>query len=270
MWPTEPMEAPFADIIGQEEPAMRDAADTVRRPSLAKFIERPQAGTNRRCDDKYSGRTRAALRSRPFRPTRRRFSCAGSRSARPVIRDFPKFSRFLLAGAVLAFAGPPDVRAQDDPTPVAPTDPSTLHDPLPLWELGLVAIGGYQPAYPGSDRNLAAGQVLPYGIYRGSVLRVDEGGVGVRAYRTPRFEWEASGSASFGSSADQVPARAGMPSIGKLVEFGPALKINLGDLLDARREPRKTRLEIPVRAVFDVSDSFHHRGWTFEPRLTHV
>jgi outer membrane protein len=79
-----------------------------------------------------------------------------------------------------------------------------------------------------------------------------------------------SGSGSFGSAANKVRVRAGMPSIGTLVEIGPALKINLGDLVDDKREPRLTQLEIPVRAVFDVNDGFSHRGWTFEPRLSHT
>jgi len=67
-----------------------------------------------------------------------------------------------------------------------------------------------------------------------------------------------------------VHVRQGMPAIGTLVEIGPALKVNLGDLVDDKREPRLTQLEIPVRAVFDVNDGFSHRGWTFEPRLSHT
>ena len=50
-----------------------------------------------------------------------------------------------------------------------------------------------------------------------------------------------------------------MPAIGTLVEIGPALKVNLGDLVDAERDPHLTQLEIPVRAVFDVNDGFAHQ-----------
>jgi outer membrane protein len=174
----------------------------------------------------------------------------------------------LLAGALWAAL---PALAQDTAADTAVVaEPVAPKEPLPLWEIGVVAIAAYQPAYPGSDQDLARFRVLPFGIYRGSLIRADGSGIGLRAFRSPRFEWDVSGSGSFGSSANKVRARAGMPSIGTLVEIGPALKINLGDLLDAKRDARLTQLEIPVRAVFDVSDSFAHRGWTFEPRLSHT
>ena len=187
----------------------------------------------------------------------------------PLNRESRKFRRLLLAAALLATAGARVAHAQED-APLPATDAATPHEPLPLWEVGLVGIGAYQPAYPGADKDIARARLLPYAIYRGSVRRLDGGGVGVRAFSTPRFEWEASGSAAFGSSANQVPARAGMPNIGTLVEIGPALKVNLGDLIDPSRDARKTRLEIPVRAVFEASHGVRHEGWTFEPRLTHT
>jgi outer membrane scaffolding protein for murein synthesis (MipA/OmpV family) len=150
------------------------------------------------------------------------------------------------------------------------TEPTRPREPLPLWEIGAVAIAAYQPAYPGSDQDLARLRILPFGIYRGSLLRADGNGIGLRAFRSPRFEWDVSGSGSFGSSANKVHIREGMPDIGTLVEIGPALKVNLGDLFDPTRDRHLTQLEIPIRAVFDVSDGFAHRGWTFEPRLSHT
>lgn len=178
-------------------------------------------------------------------------------------------ARAALSALVLATAA--GVSAQETAADTAgATEPTRPKEPQPLWEIGVVAIAAYQPAYPGSDQDLARVRVLPFGIYRGSVLRADGDGIGLRALRTPRFEWDVSGSGSFGSSANKVRIRDGMPSIGTLVEIGPALKVNLGDLVDSKREPRLTQLEIPVRAVFDVSDGFSHRGWTFEPRLSHT
>lgn len=153
---------------------------------------------------------------------------------------------------------------------VGATEPVTPKEPLPLWEVGILAIAAYQPAYPGSDQDFARVRVLPFGIYRGSLLRADGNGIGLRGFRSRRFEWDVSGAGSFGSSANKVHARGGMPAIGTLLEIGPALKVNLGDLIDAKRDPRLTQLEIPVRAVFDVSDGFSHRGWSFEPRLSHT
>ena len=172
----------------------------------------------------------------------------------------------ILAAALVAPAHAQETAADT----AGATEPTRPREPLPLWEIGAVAIAAYQPAYPGSDQDLARLRILPFGIYRGSLIRADGGGIGLRAFRSPRYEWDVSGSGSFGSSANKVRVRRGMPSIGTLIEIGPALKINLGDLVDDKREPRLTQLEIPVRAVFDVNHSFAHRGWTFEPRLSHT
>ena len=166
-----------------------------------------------------------------------------------------------LVAAVLASP----VAAQD-----APDDPvaSSGTPAAPLWEAGLFGVTSYAGAYPGSDQTIPTFLALPYALYRGPVFRVADGGVGVRAYKTPRVEWVVSATGAFGGGANQVHARDGMPSIGFLVEFGPALKVNLGDLFDAARDPRKTRLDLPLRAVFDVSH-LSHEGWSFEPRLSH-
>ena len=189
----------------------------------------------------------------------------------PALR--PSLARTLHAAAALALSAciAPLAHAQETAADTAgATEPASPREPLPLWEIGAVAIAAYQPAYPGSDQDLARLRILPFGIYRGSLLRADGNGIGLRAFRTPRFEWDVSGSGSFGSSANKVRVRRGMPSIGTLVEIGPALKVNLGDLLEPGRDRHSTQLEIPVRAVFDVNDGFAHRGWTFEPRLSHT
>jgi hypothetical protein len=154
---------------------------------------------------------------------------------------------------------------------VAPaTSPVGADDFYPMWEVGLYPLAGWQPAYPGSDQHLAKGAVLPYAIWRGPVLRVENGVVGVRAVHTPRLEWDVSASGAFGSSANEVRARAGMPSIGTLVEIGPAVRVNFGDLVQPGHDPHDTRFELPLRAVFDASHDLAHQGWTIEPQLTQV
>ena len=186
-------------------------------------------------------------------------------------RTFASLARPLAVAGLLTATLVASAFAQDGPVDTsAATEPTRPKEPLPLWELGRGGIAAYQPAYPGSNQDFARFRVLPFGIYRGSLLHADGNGIGLRAFRSPRFEWDVSGSGSFGSSANKVRVRAGMPSIGTLVEIGPALKVNLGDLLDPKRDVRLTQLEIPIRAVFDISDSFAHRGWTFEPRLSHT
>jgi len=137
----------------------------------------------------------------------------------------------------------------------------------PLWELGVASLAAWQPAYPGSDEHLSQARLLPWANYRGRILRVENGMVGLRALRTPRTEWGLSGAFAFGGGASGTGARRGMPGIGSLVEFGPMLRVNLGPLDAGPEEARATRLELPLRAVLDVSDHFALRGWSFEPRL---
>lgn len=139
--------------------------------------------------------------------------------------------------------------------------------PPPLWTAGLFLVAGDHAAYPGSDRQVQSGTVLPFVTWRGPVFRVEGGGAGLRALRTPRYELDMSASASFGSDGQDTGARAGMPAIGTLVEFGPSLRINLGSLDDSGKRP-PWRLDLPLRAVFDADRDFDHGGLSFEPRLS--
>jgi outer membrane scaffolding protein for murein synthesis (MipA/OmpV family) len=136
---------------------------------------------------------------------------------------------------------------------------------LPLWELGIGGATGSQQAYPGAAEQTTRTLVLPYAIYRGQFLRSDSGTVGLRALRTPRFEFDLGVAGSLGSSSARIEARRGMPDLGTLIEAGPRLRWNLsGDETSGG-----WRMDLPLRAVFDVSDGFAHRGVAFEPRLTY-
>ena len=135
--------------------------------------------------------------------------------------------------------------------------------PLPLWEVGLFGFGVSQMAYPGAAERTRRAFALPFAIYRGRYLRVDESTVGVRALNTPTVELDIGLSGSFGASSNAVEIRRGMPSLGTLFEFGPRLRLNLPAPLPASR----LRLTLPLRAVLDVSAQFRSRGVSFEPEL---
>jgi len=134
---------------------------------------------------------------------------------------------------------------------------------LPLWEAGVFGAGISQPAYPGAEEraNLLLG--LPLFIYRGEYLRIDRGTVGVRAIKTPRTEVDVGFAASLGSRAADSEARRGMDDLGTLLEFGPRLKINLGDVSEGRSD---SRIQLALRSVFDADDHFSYRGIAFEPQ----
>lgn len=137
---------------------------------------------------------------------------------------------------------------------------------LPRWEIGGLAFGLSQPAYPGSDTQLARGLAVPYLIYRGKVLRADEDTAGLRALKTDRLEVDIGFAGAFGSRANEVPARSGMPRLGTLVEFGPRVKWRL----TAPGRPvagGRWTVELPLRGVFDLDHSFDRRGVSIEPEL---
>ena len=135
----------------------------------------------------------------------------------------------------------------------------------PLWELGGVAIGVSQSAYPGADQQVNRALALPYFVYRGDVLRADRDSAGIRAMKTETFELDVGFAGAFGSENQTIDARQGMRKLGTLVELGPRLKWNLGS------GPAGGRLsaEFPARAVLDLSDEAAHRGWSLEPKLTY-
>ncbi len=154
----------------------------------------------------------------------------------------------LLLGASMAG------RAQDGQPPA----------PLPLWEIGAVALGVSQQAYPGASQQVVRGLALPYLIYRGKYFRADRETVGLRAINTARFELDVGFAGAFGARSDAVDARSGMPDLGTLVEFGPRLKWHLAE---GSSSGGRLWAEFALRGVFDLDDRLSHKGMAFEPRL---
>jgi outer membrane protein len=159
--------------------------------------------------------------------------------------------------------------AQDDAALNAPAQavkaqatPASPPSGLPLWEAGLFGIAITQPAYPGSEERVSRALGLPYLIYRGKYLRAERGGVGLRALKTPRIEVDVGFAASLGSHSSDIAARQGMADLGTMIEFGPRLKIKLGDIANGRSH---SRLQFPLREVIDISNGFVSRGIAFEP-----
>lgn len=171
-----------------------------------------------------------------------------------------------LATAGLAHTALAQTAAAPTEPVASSTGPAAAADaapPRPLWEAGVFGFGVSQTAYPGAAERTNRAFALPFVIYRGKFFRVDESTVGVRAFKSPTTELDIGFSGSFGASSTDVAVRQGMPSLGTLFEFGPRLKLHLPAPLPGSR----LRLELPLRAVFDVSDSFQRRGFSFEPEI---
>lgn len=142
-------------------------------------------------------------------------------------------------------------------------DAATAKPDLPLWELGLAAGALSQQAYPGADQQVTRTPLLPYVIYRGKVLRADDEGAGLRAVRTESFELDVSFAGSLSAGGKELRARAGMPRLHSLVEFGPVGRW----YLNGRKAADSLTFELPLRGVFEASDLRRHRGMSLEPEL---
>ncbi|SDH38371.1 MULTISPECIES: MipA/OmpV family protein [unclassified Duganella] len=129
---------------------------------------------------------------------------------------------------------------------------------LPLWEAGLFGGAASTPAYPGAEDRSTRALVLPMLIYRGKILRADRSGIGARLINTERVELDIGFALSLPARSNDVAARAGMPDLNSLLEFGPRLKVQLAE---------RMRLELPLRVPVELRNGFARQGLVFEPRL---
>jgi outer membrane protein len=161
--------------------------------------------------------------------------------------------RTLVTGALaLCFLLP--AAAQQAPAPA-----------LPLWEAGVAGFAVSTPAYPGADSHSSRVLALPFLVYRGEVLRADRSGIGARLVHTDRVEFDVGFAASLPARSDAGAARAGMPDLGFLGEFGPRVKVFLANPTPTSR----LRLDLPLRAVMEFRDGVRRQGTTLEPRLVY-
>ncbi len=142
--------------------------------------------------------------------------------------------------------------------------PASHQNLEPLYELGVGGALGFLPDYPGSDQGKVRSMVLPYGIYRGRVLRADkDGGVRTSILKGLRYEMDLSFGGSFPASSEDNRARTGMDDLDWLFEIGPQLKFHLLNSQEYRIE-----LRLPVRASFSTNFSKTvDRGYNITPHV---
>ena len=161
-----------------------------------------------------------------------------------------------------------DTTNTSDAAPATPSaDPVTPSESgQPLWEAGVGGIAIQTPVYPGADQTTTRALGIPFLLYRGKILRIDQQGVGARLVNNDRVTFDIGFSASLPAHSKDVEARRGMPDLGGLFEFGPRVKLRLFDLGENASAGR-VRLELPVRAVIEARSGVRRQGWTSEPRL---
>lgn len=137
---------------------------------------------------------------------------------------------------------------------------------LPLFELGLGGMGAWLPDYPGSSQSRFRNVFLPYGIYRGQVLRADREN-GVRTYMLKRagYELNLSFGAAFPANSSQNTARKGMPNLDWMAEIGPQVRLIFWQgTTDIRPE-----IKLPLRFVYSTNfRDIQSRGVIINPEFS--
>jgi MipA family protein len=134
-----------------------------------------------------------------------------------------------------------------------------------LWEAGGGLAGLNFPDYRGSDERQSYVLPLPYFVYRGEFLKVEDGGVRGLFFKSDKAEVDISLNGSVPVDSEDNQARQGMPDLDPTVEIGPSLNFFLHRSSDSKV---KLNLRLPLRAVI-ATDFSHidHAGWIFQPNL---
>lgn len=148
-------------------------------------------------------------------------------------------------------------------------DIPTVEPRLSKWEIGAALGYFYLPDYPGAAESQERFLVLPYGIYRGDIIRSDEDGLRGRFLNHEKIELDLSFGAGFPTSSADNKARADMSNLEWMGEIGPRLLVRLYKKFRGARRPLiELDLALPIRYVFttDFRD-YDSRGYVFNPDL---
>ena len=97
----------------------------------------------------------------------------------------------------------------------------------PQWEFGLAAAGLSVPAYPASAVSSERAFLVPWFIYRGDKVRLQDGGLKLIALENRRVTVDVSISGSLNANSEDTPLRQGMPDLDYLLELGPKIDVRL-------------------------------------------
>jgi outer membrane scaffolding protein for murein synthesis (MipA/OmpV family) len=166
-------------------------------------------------------------------------------------------------------------------TALAAEPAPTVFEEKPRWEFGLGAASVSVPDYPSSPRSAERSLVLPYFIYRGERVRMQNGGVNAVAVENSRFTLDLSVGGSLNADSSANPLRVGMPDLDYLFEIGPRLEWRFFDRQGADGRRSRLNWSSAARAVlstdfssiegqgFVVSSKLNYRlDGVFDPRLS--
>jgi len=171
----------------------------------------------------------------------------------------PPRPRFLLAVlAVFLCALPLHVQAEaHEPAPDAAA--------LPVWELGLGLTGRVAPDYPAAADYQLSAAPRPYLVYRGDFF-------GLRRQGAPGPVGIAfSGAVSRGVDSDDSQARAGLPDLDRLIQFGPEFILR-GPQFAHATGSSTLDMTLQARAALSLNDDFElaYEGYLVRPTIRYT
>jgi len=139
----------------------------------------------------------------------------------------------------------------------------------PRWELGLGAAALSLEAYPASSESTNRAFALPYFIYRGDRVRMQDGNLTAVAVENRRYRVDLSIGAALNVNSEDIPLRAGLPDLDFLFELGPKIELTLWDKVsNAERRRQKLTWETALRAAFSTDfSSISSRGYVLNTQL---
>lgn len=139
----------------------------------------------------------------------------------------------------------------------------------PRWEFGVGGAAFSLEAYPGSSETTDRVFALPYFIYRGDTIRVQDGNLTAVAVENRRYRLDLSLGAALNVDSEDIPLRAGLPDLDFLFEIGPKIEVSLWDKV-SNTERRRHRLvfEAALRASLSTDfSSVSSRGYVLNTQL---
>ena len=135
---------------------------------------------------------------------------------------------------------------------------------LPLWEGGAGIGAASIPHYRGSDQTRAWVLPVPYFVYRGETLKIEERRLRGLFFDSDKVELDFSLNGS--PPAKGNDARRGMPDLDATLEIGPSINFSV---FQSKNGMEKLELRLPARTVI-ASDFSHFKnvGWIFQPNFS--
>ncbi len=160
----------------------------------------------------------------------------------------------LIVGCLLVYR-PAVAQDQQPAAPELPETPETQVDSgisLPRWEFGLAAAALSAPAYPSSASRSERQFLVPWFVYRGDKVRLQDGGAKLIALENDRVTIDVSVAGSLNANSQDAPLRNGMPDLDYLLEIGPKVDVRLFDQMLAGGQRRMVSWSTALRAAIST------------------